>query len=453
MFGFNIVMKSDVSFKSASVYDLTYNVQKNTLLNRGILEIGGIAIPQVAMSNNKDEAIERAGLSGFFFSLSFLAPLVMLPAINRFFLKHSGLVKDFRGAEKRILNVSKKYLNGDAQKMVKGIKDTGCELDIAKNTQNKHISAFNAILDRFSDKDDLRNKLINIHKNIYITDFWLTQLMMAGAQWICMEQTEWRTHKKGFSAAFKLKENNVDDKKYQAQKQKKMLASAIVATVPALIAPRIIMNAIAKNHNQLLSSKNIFKQQYGKFLNGIKKRADWFDYTDAIYMSKPIFALMWLLSDYPNCLICTRDKHEIKDKAIRMGTMNLMFFGGDFIISNILGRLCDKFMHTRVMHTEESAGIAKVGFFKRFLLPMKNLRELSSPDISGRTKTAGASLYWVSLLINMGLIGIGLPAMINRILRNDIAKEKMQAKSTYTNIDFAIKNPVFNKFYESSMVE
>ena len=40
-------------------YDITQKVQENTLLNRGIVDIGGCAIPQAIMSNNKDEAIER----------------------------------------------------------------------------------------------------------------------------------------------------------------------------------------------------------------------------------------------------------------------------------------------------------------------------------------------------------------------------------------------------------
>lgn len=440
-------MNSEVSFKSSGIYDLTYNVQKNTLLNRGILEIGGIAIPHAAMANNKDEALERAGLSGLFFSLSFLTPLVLLPAFNKFFLKRSGLVKDFKGVEKRILDVSKKYLNSDAVKMTEGIKATAKDLD-AKHSSTLHTEAFNKILDRFGDKEELRQKLLKVHKNVYTSDFLSTQWMLGVSPWLCMEFTERRTHKKGFSAAFELKENKTDDKHYQAAKHKKMLANAIVATLPALIAPRIVMKAIGQNHKMLLESANIFKKNYGKFLNNIKKRADWFDYTNAIYMSKPIFALMWLLSDYPNCLICARDKHEVKDKAIRMGMMNVMFFGGDFLISNVLGRLSDKFAGTNVMHSKTAGGNEAKSFWKRFALPMKNLKELSGADVSKRTKTAGALLYWSSLLINMALIGISLPAVLNRILRSDISKEKQQEalKLKQSTSPYEVSSGVFKDF-------
>lgn len=406
-------MKNEISFKSASMYDLTHKVQKNTLLNRGILEIGGIAIPQVAMSNNKDEALERAGLSGLFFTLSFLTPLIFLPAFNRFFLKRSGVVKDFKGVEQRILNVSKKYLNGDADRMVEGIKATAKELD-AKKSSKQHTEAFNRILERFPDKEELRQKLLKIHKNVYTSDFLSTQWMLGLAPWLCMEFTERRTHKKGFSAVFELKENTMDDKAYQTSKHKKMLINAVVATIPALVVPRFVMKAVGGNHKLLVESGNILKKQYGKLLTGIKKHAEWFDYTDSIYMSKPIFALMWLLSDYPNCLICARDKHERKDKAIRMGAMNVMFFGGDYAIGKTLNYLC---------------------------------KTISNKNIS-QSKTGGVVLYWSSLLINMALIGFGLPAMLNRILRNDIAKEKLleSSKSKHNSDCYELKNPIFKDF-------
>lgn len=422
-------MKSKVSFKSVFVYDLTNKVQKNTLLNRGILEIGGIALPQVAMSNNKDEALERAGLSGLFFTLSFLTPLVLLPAFNRFFLKRSGIVKDFKGAEKRILDVSKKYLNEDAAKMVEGIKSTAKELD-AKKSSKLYEEAFDRILERYEDKEELRQKLLKVHKNVYTSDFLSTQWMLGTAPWLCMEFTERRTHKKGFSAAFELKENTTDDREYQSAKHKKMLANAIVATIPAIIVPRVVMKAIGNNHKLLLESGNIFKKQWGKLLNNIKKHADRFDYTDSIYMSKPIFALMWLLSDYPNCLICARDKHERKDKAIRMGAMNVMFFGGDYVIGKILNSVCNKLSH-------------------------KNISQ---------SKKGGVVLYWSSLLINMALIGFGLPAMLNRILKSDIAKEKLQeaealkqnmpeiynTRNSPSNSSYGAKSNVFKDFLTDS---
>ncbi|MGN1154464.1 MAG: hypothetical protein ACI4S3_10585, partial [Candidatus Gastranaerophilaceae bacterium] len=419
----------NIASQSSGLYSLTSRVQKNTLLNRGILEIGGIAMPQVIMSNNKSEAVERAGLSGLFFTLSFLTPLVLIPFFNRMFLNKAGVVKDFVGVEKKILNVSKKYLTKDSETMLEGINKTGLALD-SKNGQivsTKHRDAFEDILSRFSDKEELRKKLLKVHKNVYTSDFLTSEWMLGIAPWLCMEYTERKTKKKGFSAAFNLQENNVDDKKYKSDKHKKMIANALVATIPAILAPRIIMKGIGGNHNALLKSNNIIKKNYGKFLNLIKNNADKFDYTDSVYMSKTIFALMWLLSDYPNCLICSRDKHERKDKAIRYGVMNIMFFGGDYLINNILGRLSDRFIGTKIMTVDSK----KSGFFKRFLLPIKSIKDLEkntglTAKELNKTRKASAVIYWVSLFINMGLIGFGLPAFLNKVLRKDIAKEKLK---------------------------
>lgn len=58
------------SFKG--FYEITTTVQENTLLNRGLLDIGGCAIPQAIMSNNKDEAIERLTGSGLILQCLFV---------------------------------------------------------------------------------------------------------------------------------------------------------------------------------------------------------------------------------------------------------------------------------------------------------------------------------------------------------------------------------------------
>ena len=345
-------------------------------------------------------------------------------------MKQSGIVKDFSGLERKIIEVSKKYLTADADSMVQGILNTAKKLDLEKGEScNAHQKAFKQLLDRFPDKEVLRQKLLKTHRNVYSADFLTTAWMQMLAPWVYTTITELRTHKKGFSAAFNLQTSKIDDEKYKAQKKKKIFANVLFSTIPALIVPGIVMKGIGKDSGPLLRSDNIFKKGYGKFLNLIKKNAHSFDYMRGMYMSKTIFALMWLLSDYPNCIISSRDKHESKDRAIRYGVMNLMFFGGDFLINNVLGRLSDKFAGTKIM--SEDNNTKNYGFFKRFRLRMKNfddLKNLECKDIKtlNKTKNMAAGIYWASLFINMALLGFGLPAILNRILRNDINKENSQ---------------------------
>ncbi len=109
------------------IYNTTAKIQQNTLLNRGIIEVAGVSIPQIAMSNNKDEAIERSIMQVLYFSMSFLTPFILLPLFNRSALKSTGIVKNFKNSEKRIMEVSKKYLSGTAKEMEEGIRKTAEE--------------------------------------------------------------------------------------------------------------------------------------------------------------------------------------------------------------------------------------------------------------------------------------------------------------------------------------
>ena len=102
-----------------------------------------------------------------------------------------------------------------------------------------------------------------------------------------------------------------------------------------------------------------------------------------------------------------------------------MFFGGDFLINNVAGRLSDKFFGTKIMDDKGK----NLNFFKRFGLKTRNFRTLEqAKDIPSsvlkKTKYAGAALYWFSLLANTALIGFGLPKVLNKFLRHNIEKEK-----------------------------
>lgn len=377
-----------------NLYNTTAEIQKNTLLNRGIIEVGGVNIPQIMMSNNKDEAIERSIMQVLYFSMSFLSPFILLPFFNKNALKSTGIVKNFNNSEKRILEVSKKYLTGTEDEMISGIRKTAKEL----SNKDKNIdSDFENILNRFNNKDELRQKLIKAHEKILRNDYLTTTAMWGLTPWICTETTEKRTHRKGFSAAYKLRDDIVDSETYQKSKRKKFCATILLSALPSIIFPKLIMKGIKS----------------GK----LKNHAELFDYTKAMFMSKTIFATMWLLSDYPNQLIQSRDKDERKDRTIRIGTMIAMFFGGDFVLNNILGRTSDKIFNTKIMDGA-------------FLKSFKDIEKLEGNTLK-KSKRTGVMVYWTSLLANCLLLGFGLPAILNRMLRQNIQKEnRLKHKSS-----------------------
>lgn len=410
-----------------SLYNTTQYVQEHTLVNRGLIDIGGCAIPHSLKSNNKTEALERLAMSSVYFGLSFLTPLVLLPIFNKQALKKHGIVKNFKNNERKIIRISNEFLNKDSHKMESGIKQLGENLGCKNDFQN--------ILARFPNKEKLRESLIKAHKDIIRKDFLSTAWMWCATPYIITGLTEKITKRKGFSATFNMKKDNeISNKEYEHNKHLKMVGSSILATLPGLIIPPIIAKGI-KNPNL-----------GNKFFKLINKNAKSFDYGFEVNMSKTLFSIIWLTSSYPSKILSSRDKDERKDRALRDGALIGMYFGGDFLINNILGRLSDRILKTKII--DRSANKGKTNFFKNFRLPLKNFRTVAkdlageSPKIIKRTQNAGAAIYWASLLTNMGLIGFGLPTILNKILKKSINNE-ISHKSNVKNIH--ARNNVFDK--------
>lgn len=79
--------KQKEPFKGGGFYNVTAGVERNSMLNRAIIDVGGV-MPWLLMCNNKDERRERTADLLLFFSLAFLAPVLTVPAANRFAMKH-----------------------------------------------------------------------------------------------------------------------------------------------------------------------------------------------------------------------------------------------------------------------------------------------------------------------------------------------------------------------------
>lgn len=390
-------------------YDITAFIQSNTLLNRGLTNIGGCAIPNAIMSNTKEEALERLSMSALSVTFAFIMPLFLLPKYNKHFLAKNKIVENFKNNEKRIIEVSKEYLTGTKEKLIEGIKKTGKELNVEED--------FNNILERFKGKEDeLKEKLLKTHEQILRSDFISTGLLMGSIPWIATTITEHKTGRTGFSATYNMLE---EKKESQEEKRKKKLLRLIGTLAFALIPGPLISKGITKG---LISDKK----------NIINSNPKNFEYTKGFSMSKTINATKWSMTGFLAKLPSSRDKYELKDKVFREGGTFLMFFGGDFLINNILGRMSDKFLGTKIMNDDKFKGKPQ-NFFKRFLMPIRNFRKIDNMkdvpiDTIKKTKNIGALLYWISLLSNMAILGFGLPEFLNKMLKNSIEKDKLKSK-------------------------
>ena len=399
-----------VSFKGFNIYNATSYVQDHTLVNRGITTLGGSTAPQCIMSNNKYEAQERALMGGIYFVASYLTPILLIPLYNKHFLKNKGITKALEGAGNKIIEVSKQYLTPDAD-ILKGLHDSAKRFD--KADDGKFKKAFDEIYNRYNNPDKLKKDLLSVHQKVLTTDFITTAMMWSAIPWIATEFTEYRTKRHDFSAGFNLKENSLNDKNdVKKSKIKKALWNVFFTTVPAVVFAKTVTRGIGtKSSNKILKT--------------ISENAHNFDYTSGTNMSKTIYAAIWLLSSFPAKIISSRDANERKDRALRDAGLFTMFFGGDFLINNISGRLADKFLGTRIMNGDSK----DLNFFQRFKLQLRNFRKLDEakdlpPEILKKTKSVGAGLYWFALLSNTALIGFGLPKVLNKFLRHNIDKEK-----------------------------
>lgn len=441
-------IKDKISFQSFGFYNLTGQIQENTILNRGLLDLGGHAIPQIIMSNNKDEKIERGTISSLYFIESFLAPFVLLPLFNRHFLKKNEIVKNFANNERRIIEVSKEYLAKDAGLMVKNIKKIGEKLGCAEDFEN--------ILEKFKGSEELlRQKLIKTHKNILMSDFLATSWMWCATPWIGMEVTKRRTNRSGYSATYAManeEQTRKNAEKHEKDKKKKLLLSAVIATVPSILYPKFIAMGLDKDLKPLLDSSNLFKKIGGKMFNIVKKVPKCFDYTKGIFPSKTLFGAMWLLCDYPAAILSSRDKHESKDRAIRSGSAVFIFFGGDYILNNIFGRLSDEYLKTGIMDAPKIN--SKYKFLRNLSIMPRSFTEIDNLKITNeftkemlkKTKNVGAGLYWLTLIANMGLLGFAMPAFLNKILIKNVKKDLRNEETPNSVFKLTDERKHFHKF-------
>lgn len=415
----NRISNSPKSFRGNNLYNMTAYVQDHTLINRGITTIGGSTIPQCIMSNNKYEAQERALMGAIYFVASYLTPILLIPVYNRHFLKNKGIIKSFNKEAERIIQVSKEYLTPIGN-LKQGLKDTAKIFD-KKSKNNSTQKAFEEIYNRYNNPEKLKKDLLAVHEKVLMTDFITTAAMWSAIPWIATEFTERRTKRTDFSAGFDLKSNNEAEKeKSKKDKKKKIAWNLAFVTLPGIIFSKMVTKGLSC---KLPSEMNVITKK-------IAQNPARFNYTSGTNMSKTIYAAIWLLSSFPAKIISARDSNERKDRALRDAGLFTMFFGGDFLINNILGRMADRFFGTKIMDRKNDS---KPNFIKDFTLNIKNFRKLEedkslSKEVLKRTKSVGAGMYWAALLINTALIGFALPKVLNKFLRNNIKKEQSQNK-------------------------
>lgn len=398
------------TYKGA-LYNTMSHIESSTLLNKGIVDIGGFVIPQAIMSNNKDESIERVFKSLLYFIFTFVSPFVLLPLFNKTALRSSKLIKNFNNEEKRILEMSKAYLTKDAETMIKGIKETAKKLF---NDENK----FNSIIERHKNPEDLRRKLINVHSKVLTADFLTTNLMVGAIPWLGNLLTKKRTKRSGYSGTYKMADEEFTRKaaeKHDRTKKLRQTATLALAILPALVFPPLLR-------------KGMLNKNCGKITGWFNKNAEKFDYHEAKSMSVLTALIMWITSDYLPYQLACRDKYEYRDTVIRGTSIGIVFWGGDPLLKRIFGKASDNFLGTKLMNGKKPFRISE--------LKQENIHKFDklkniTPEVLKKTRNSAIGLYILNLVVVSATLGFALPAALNKLLKRTVTQDKHQKSAVF----------------------
>lgn len=396
-------------------YNLSSRIESNAIFNRCLMDIGGWEAPVCIMANNDTERKERICKSTLYVLGTFASPLLLMPLLNKRFLYKNGIIKNLKDKSADIIQISNKHLAGSAEDFISGVNDLGKEL--------KREKEFKKILDNFKGREhELKERLAKIKPDIMRADMLFTGLSVGAIPWFINDISKLITGRKGYSGEFLLADKDYTDK--LNQKHDKMKPKLMLAMASAIVANGLFWPAMLK--------KGMLSKNPNKFLKFFKNNAAIFDYKKGIYMSLATYALLELFGNSPSWILATRDKHERKNMAIQLLIGDALFFGGDFVLNNIVGRTFDHFCGTKLMNREKFSD--KSSFFKKLLMPTNSLEKLKKLEANGekslaKTKKYALGMYWGNFIIIMLGLGFGVSSLTNRILRTNVKKDLQNQKN------------------------
>lgn len=401
-----IVMKiekiSQQTFKGFTPYSATELLDRNVLLNKALFDVTGSDAPWVIMANNKEERRERLNRALLSFGLIFVSPLIVLPFANRFAMKNmTKLTSKLFSNEYNAIRLSNKHLL-NKEETQKGLKELSEKMKID----------FNPMIERTGgDYEKIRKKIITAKNEVLACDFFLIAGTFGNIGFFNNWQTKKKTGQKGYSAEMEMANKEIVEKRAEKYEKSRNIK---FGTFLAILATTIIGVPLTIKHG-LSSTKN------SKINNFVKKYAEKFDYTDAIFMKRLPLAI-GLATAHLGINLASRNKTETKDNAIRSSTSFAIFFGGDLLFASLLGKLSDKLLKTKLIkHKKNETLLTKI------LPPVHSLSEQKSLGCKKSLYTSIA-LFWVNFITMSALMGFVTPYLINKIIKKDVSSDVAKSK-------------------------
>lgn len=434
------------SFKAGQFAGVTAELDKNIVLSRAIIDMFGCDIPWVVMANNKQERIERTIRYSIVFTLAFLSPMAVLPLFNRVAMKNFAKLTDkFFTNNHKAIHLSNEFLV-NKEKMLEGLNTLAqktsaspIELLAAKLTRKPvkpQVLDIQDLIKRAGGTEELRQKLIKTKNGVLFTDLITSGVSLGSVNFINNHITEKRSGQKGFSAEFNMAEKNIVEKRAGSYDKSKWLRYSGFMALTLAISTAIPLSL----------RKGLSSVKPAKLPDFIKKYSKLADYRKGIYMSR--FALMMCsVMCHGGAIIFARNKTEAKDIAVRFGTADAIFYGGDLLLLAMFTRISDTLFGTKLLKEIQNKKSLLRKIFPENKSVKEILEEVDAGKLAKKNKYAAIGMFWLNIVLLSIAMGFGISAMMNKVIKKDVQKDVDKANLQTPPSSFAQhKNKTFEKF-------
>ena len=444
-------INNKINFKSS--IGLSSSVQQNAVLNRALIETGGM-IPWLIQTNNKEERKERSINLGIFYILAFFAPILNVPLANRIAMKLCGLTDNLSDNNHKAIQLSNEYLT-NKDRVIEGLE----KYNNSSTIVNKKISEkfYTSPLEKFyniltgkkennsinlkkllekcnNNPELLRKRLIKSKNWVLFSDLIISGITLGSLGFLNNYLTKKRTGKSGFSAELEMADSKIIEQradKYEKNKKR---------NINILIAEIALVSTLAP----LAINKGLSSGKVNKLTKFVKSHPNLTNYTKGIYMSR-FTMLLTMIMNLSGLTLAARNNTERKDFAIRNSITLPVFLGGDLLTTSLISNLSDKLFHTKLTEKSENNNIFRK-IFPKFKSLEKINEEVSKSVISKKHKGIAAGIYWGNMALCAGALAYLVPAICNKMIKQDVSDYVKKHENINLVPNNTINSEVFKEF-------
>ncbi len=302
---------------------LAKNLQDYSLVNRGVLDTLGAAVPMVALARNENERREKILDRSIVIGSAFLLAPVHAWLIMRAVAKRSNIAHQLMTLSYKDLQ-SVESLKLGIQKLTQTVIPP---LDLGKFHKKlnlpRHIN------------EALRKKLINAKTYMLIPDLITECLIFANLGWMTNFFTLKLTGKHQFTGEMSaVPEKALDDLYQEDSEFQNDEGSRKLLTVGAAFAVPIALGLFLRKAMMTVPKKT---GVLGRLLRKLKENAFYFDYKKGVWMSLSTLGVV-IAMQFLGQVLAARSERERRENLIREGMLNVVFFWGNALWMRLISK-------------------------------------------------------------------------------------------------------------------